>query len=292
MKSSFLLSGITSSLLLIACNNADKKIMDIPVTTQSADAKTSFTQGLALFDAGDIQKSRTLFINAIEQDPKFSLAYLFKVYTDVSIKDQTDDISNAKANLDTAKASEWEKLYNDMFATFFIDDWNKRLEICQKIANDYPNAPRAQVDLGTTYAAGNQFDKARECFQKAVVLDSQWVGGYYNLSTSYSLYDPKDFKKGEENALKVVELSPQSSGAEVFLGDAYRAENELEKAKDAYSKAIQLDSGFSFPYYKKGHVNSFLGNYDAARKDYEDGIKHDDSKFSALTNIGSTYLYA
>jgi tetratricopeptide (TPR) repeat protein len=85
---------------------------------------------------------------------------------------------------------------------------------------------------------------------------------------------------------------PKSSNAEVFLGDCYRAQNDMEKARTAYTKAIELNPDEPTAYYKRGHVNSFLGQYDEARKDYTDGAKHDDDNFNAMLNVGYTYLYA
>jgi tetratricopeptide (TPR) repeat protein len=201
-----------------------------------------------------------------------------------------DDLAMAKAHLDGA--SDWEKMYYDYENTFVTNDWNKRLEVAQKIVAAYPDAARAQVDLGNTYAGNNQTNDARTAYQKAIELDPKWTGGYNALSGSYIFNDPKDLKKGEENALKVVELSPKSSNAEVLLGDCYRAQNDMEKARTAYTKATELEPDVATAYYKKGHVNSFLGKYDEARQDYMEGAKHDEDNTGAMMNIAYTYLYA
>lgn len=287
----FHLAGLTVILVIAGCTmNKPGKITDIPITTQSKEAEASLRQGIAYMDQGDGQKARESFIKAIEQDPKLGLAYVFKAGTGMSPKEYVTDMEKAKANLEGV--TDWEKMYYDYYATFMTSDWNKRLEIVQKIATMYPDAARAQVDLGFTFATGNDIEKARACFRKAVELDPKWTGGYAAMANSYVFTDPKDFKKAEENALKVVELAPASSGAEITLGDCYRAQNDLAKARDSYSKAIQLDSSFSEPYYKKGHANTFLGNYDDARKDYMDGGRHDESKLGSIQYVAYTYLYA
>jgi tetratricopeptide (TPR) repeat protein len=286
-----------SSFLLIfifsACNNETSKTetpMVLSSSSQSGEAKTTFDQGLAMLDQGDFQQSHAMFVKALQQDPKMAIAYVFKAATDASPKEFTDDMNKAKENL--AGVSEFEKIYYDYSATFIDGDWNKRLELAQKMATSFPKAARAQVELGNTYLNGNENAKARESYQKAVELDPKWVGGYAALVNSYLFSEPKDFKKAEENALKVVEMAPTSPGAEIALGDCYRAQNDLQKAREAYSKAIQLNPNSSEAYYKKGHANSFLGNFDEARQNYTDGGKHDDVKFAEVTNIANTYLYA
>jgi tetratricopeptide (TPR) repeat protein len=291
LKIALLLTILAIFSGLAGCSLVKKeKVTDIPVTTSSKDALASVRQGLAMMDQGDIQKGRAFFIKAIEQDPKLAIAYILKSGEDRSPKEFADDLDKAKANLEGT--SDWEKLYYDFYATFLSSDWNKRLEITQKIASAYPDAPRALVELGFVYTDGNQVPQGRECFEKAVKLDTGWVGGYYALFETYIFTDPKDFKKAEENALKVIQLAPTSQGAEIALGDCYRAQNDLNKAKDAYSKAIDLDPSTSEAYYKKGHANTFLGNFDEARQNYMDGAKHDENRISANEYIGYTYLYA
>lgn len=288
------------SLLLFACNllNSEKKettasgakITDIPVTSESKDAVAAFHEGLAFSDENNAKKARAAFTKAAQLDPTLAIAYMYRANFSLSAKEAMDDLARAKKNLDLA--SDWEKMYYEYQNTFVTNDWNKRLEITQKIAAAYPDAARAQVDLGFTYQAANRVNEERTAFQKAIQLDPDWIGGYNALANSYLFSEPKDFKKAEENALKVVELSSKSPAAQVTLGDCYRAQNNLEKARAAYLKAIELNTDEPTAYYKKGHVNSFLGNYDEAKNDYMEGTKHDLDNVGAKTWIALTYLYA
>ena len=294
MKKSFVnlsLAGwITVSLMTGCVGTKKEKITDIPATSQSKEAIESFRNGLMAQDLNDNQKARIFFLKAIEQDPKLAVAYMYKAGTVLSPKEFAEDLQKAKANLEGT--SDWEKLYYEYTATFLNSDWSKRLQVIQEVVAKYPDAARPQVDLGSTWAGSNQPDKARACFLKAIELDPKWAGGYAALVNSYLFFNPKDFKKAEENALKVVELAPSSAGAEIALGDCYRAENELEKAKTAYSKAIELDPKSAESYYKKGNANTFLGNLDEARQNFSDGGKYDESATGAVPFIAYTYLYA
>jgi tetratricopeptide (TPR) repeat protein len=279
---------IAAVVAFTSCNKPGK-ITDITPTTQSAEAKTSFEQGLAMMDQGDFQKSRMAFSKAIEQDPKCAVAYMFRAITANSPKEYADNMAQAKSNLEGV--SDYEKWYYQYTETFGTNDWNKRLDVAQKMATAFPDVPRTQVDLGTTYSSGNDEAHARECFAKAIQMNPNWVGGYTASVNSYIFVNPKDFKKGEENAMKATELAPNSAGSQIALGDCYRAQNNLEKARDAYGKAITLDPNTSEAYYKKGHANSFLGNLDEARQNYMEGAKHDDSKMGSVSAIGNSYLY-
>lgn len=282
------------SFSILACKNskpADSKTSsDIPATSKSEEAKKSFREGLAYADDANTVKAKAAFTNAIEQDSTLAIAYMYRANFSQTTKEFMDDLQKAGAHLDGV--SDWEKMYYDFQRTFVNNDWDKRLEIAKKIADANPGAARAQVDLGSTYQGGNQVENERAAFQKAIDLDPKWVGGYNALINSYINSEPKDFKKAEENALKVVELAPKSSNAEIALGDCYRAEDDLEKARASYVKAVALNPDEPTGYYKKGHVNSFLGNYDEARMDYTEGAKRDVSSIGANQFIALTYLYA
>lgn len=280
-------------ILTASCNgNAPRNITDIPVTTSSDSAKAAFEQGLKLFDQSDYLTSRPYFAKAIELDPKISPAYLFRIFSDFTLDERLADLKNAKDAIDTSKSSEWEILYTQYYSSFFNADYKSRLEIAKKIAADYPDAARAQADLGNTYLSGNEFGKAGECYKKAVILDSTWLGGYFGLVTLYEFYDPKDFKLAESNAEKLADLAPASPGVQVTLGDCYRAENELDKARDAYAKCLQLDSTSRDAYYKLGHVSAFLGKYEEARKSYAQAVKFDKTQSIYIVSCANTYLYA
>ncbi len=270
-------------------STTQSKTTEIIVSTKSAAASTAFAEGLAAFDLLNIKKARAAFTEAIKQDPNLGIAYLYRANTSTSAKEYADDVKAGNSKLDSA--SNWEKMYGEYLATNLSGDRTKGMEVLQKIAVAYPDAARAQNDVGNGYQSNNEFGKAREAFQKVVQLNPSWVGGYASLVNSYLFSDPKDLKKAEENAMKLTELAPSSAGSQILLGDCYRAQNDFEKAKNAYTKAVGLDAVAPEGYYKLGHANTYLGNFDEARKNYAEGGKNDMTKSPAVLNIANSYLY-
>jgi hypothetical protein len=56
------------------------------------------------------------------------------------------------------------------------------------------------------------------------------------------------------------------------LGDVARGSNKLEDARRYYQLALQLDRTTPRRRSSSATSNSFLGNFDEARKDYETGM--------------------
>lgn len=295
MRSIVVIKGLlfSAAALLLGCNgtktSATEKITEIPITTTSADAKASVLKGLEYGDDGDQQMARIYYTKAIGQDSSLGIAYILRSSTSTSNGEAMPDMTMAKDHL--SNASDWEKWYYDFQASFFNDDYTKRLAVVKKIADAYPDAARAQVDLGNTYLGANDFANARAAFLKAVDINPSWAGAQNAMAISYLFNEPKDFKKAETYAAKAVELRPNSPGVHITLGDCYRAEDDLAKAKDEYSKAITLAPNASGGFYKRGHTESFIGNYDEARKDYMEGGKYDSLKTNAAFSYANTYVY-
>src|SRR5258706_4025104 len=142
-KTHLLLVLLALVFTFTACSNDKKekvtgKITDIPVTSKSKEAITSFREGLAFADDGNAIKARAAFTKAIGQDSGLAIAYLYRANLALSAKDFMDDLDKAKSHLEGA--SDWEKLYYDYQNTFVSNDWNKRLEIVQRIVAAYPDA--------------------------------------------------------------------------------------------------------------------------------------------------------
>src|SRR5256884_5620808 len=67
-------------------------------------------------------------------------------------------------------------------------------------------------------------------------------------------------------------LAPDEPGAHTFLCDVYRAQRNLEKAREEYARGHQLNPRDAILLVKRGHANTLLGNYAAARADYDSAI--------------------
>jgi len=91
-----------------------------------------------------------------------AIAYLYRSNYSPSPKEFMDYMAKAQPLL--KGGSEWEKMYYDFENSFVSNDWNKRVEILQKLIAAYPDAARPQIDFGFAYQAANETEKERAAF--------------------------------------------------------------------------------------------------------------------------------
>jgi tetratricopeptide (TPR) repeat protein len=90
---------------------------------------------------------------------------------------------------------------------------------------------------------------------------------------SYLFNEPRDFEKAKRFMEQAIAANPKEAKGYEQLGDVFRAMNALEEARDAYTRATTIDPDLAVAVLKKGHINSFLGNYSEARSAYDAAIK-------------------
>src|SRR5262245_50216636 len=268
------------------------KVQDIPVTTSSKDALTIFEKAQYLLDVGRPQQANEMFRQAIAKDPTFSYAYFNLSNSSASAQEFKDDLDQGMINI-TGK-SDGEKLLIQINQTFIDNDAGKRLTLAKELVAKYPDSPRAWLNLGAMQGTINDQKSARESFQKALALNPNLVVSHFALGFSYLFNDPRDLNQALKYMQSGTALNPKEARGYENQGDVYRAMNQLEKARDSYSKATELDPTLGIASLKKGHIDSFLGNYDEARSDYDQGLKQakDANKINFANYRAFTNIYA
>ncbi len=77
--------------------------------------------------------------------------------------------------------------------------------------------------------------------------------------------------------LKASQLNPSSESAHINLGDAHRAIQALSKASNDYETASLINPNSAVAFVKKGHVDSFIGDFQAAKKAYQQALQVSDN---------------
>ena len=243
---------------------------DIPVTTSSPEALTAFREGQKAKDVGRDQEANALFENAVRLDPSFAYAYLNVAATAASAREFATNLELARAHLEGK--SDGERILVEINQTFFDNDSEKRLELARSLVGRYPEGPRAWVVLAGMQGGQNQHEAARESLDRALELDPDFLAAHFAVWGSYLFSEPKDFARAEKAMWRCLEIDPEEAKPYENLGDVYRAMQDLERARELYSRAVEKDPSLKAASIKKGHINSFLGRFEEARADYDAGL--------------------
>jgi len=136
----------------------------------------------------------------------------------------------------------------------------------------YPQSPRAWIALAGAQIGLNKNEDARVSLTKALELAPKLYVAHATIGNDYIFGEPHDFTKALAHMQEAEALAPDESNAHLLVGDAYRAQRNLEKARDEYVRGHELDPKSAVLLVKAGHANTFLGDYTAARADYDSAM--------------------
>ncbi|MFN2637887.1 MAG: hypothetical protein ABR585_12750 [Gemmatimonadaceae bacterium] len=259
-------TGIPPAATPVATDNA-AALMAIPITTQSAKAREEFLLGLRDQDLERNVEARAHFEAAVAADPNFALGHLYDAFNATSL-------AAYRAHLDEAarlapQASPTEQLWIRAEQRGLDGDVNGQLALASQLTTMTPTDPRALIYLANVqFAAGRPAD-ARATLLRATQVSPNFAQSFIQLGNSYLVVEPSDPTKAETYIRQAMALEPNEPVVHDYMGDVYRAENQLIPARTEYSRMIELDPNRAGAYQQRGHVNSFLGNFSDARADYD-----------------------
>lgn len=240
---------------------------DIPITTSSKAAKMDFIAGQAAMDVGNGIEANALFRAAVEKDPDFAYAWLNVGNNALSGQEFVTATKRASELAD--KVSDGERLLIAINMRFMDNNFTEQVKMAEQLVQDFPNSARAWMTLAGAQNNIEQYDAARTSMRKAIEISPNFAPAYVGIANSYVFNDPKNFDKAAEYFEDILMRQPYIGNHYWGLGDVYRADGDLASAREYYTRSVMIDPGNATAYTKRAHVNSFLGNFDEARADYD-----------------------
>lgn len=164
------------------------------------------------------------------------------------------------------------------------------LKIIDKIISIKPNFPIMYHEKATILQDLEKFDEAIIEIEKVFIYEKDSIENYLKL---YDIYKKKkNYKNCTEISNKVINILKnkisinKNSDLYADLGISYEKFDNLEKAKECFELAIQLNPYKEFFYFKLGSINIKEKKFIEAKKNLEAAIKIDP------LNIRNNILYA
>jgi len=134
-----------------------------------------------------------------------------------------------------------------------------------------PSNPDIHDLVGRRKLRGGDVPGAAESFQKAIQLDLSRLGFYVDLAGAL-MQRPGGAKQA---AAALERASERVSNARVtkLLGDAYRADGDLDRARAAYEKALGMEKRYPDARVALAHVYRDRKDYGKAREELDRAVK-------------------
>jgi serine/threonine protein kinase/tetratricopeptide (TPR) repeat protein len=235
--------------------------------TSNNDAYDHYLQGrYALSRQSNTEGINTaigFYERAIQEDPRFTLAYVRLSDSYRAMYGRTSDPSWFRRALESA-------------------------EHAQKLNDDLPEVHLALGDvyrqLGETKVAVTEFGRAKQLSPNS---DLPWL----RLGITYEESGQRD--QAVDAYLKATQLNPYSLVDRNELGYAYFRHNEYEKALVQFRSVTDLDPANYYGYMNTGAVHLAQGKYDESIQELERAldVAPSDDDPAIHSDIGSAYFY-
>jgi Flp pilus assembly protein TadD len=252
-------------------NRSDASMAMLPMATSSAAARMHIALGQRALDMGRQAEAQQHFSAAVAADSTSAFARYGAASSAASLSEYGAGL-DAAAKL-ASGASRAEQLQITIAQKAWVDDYAGAETAARELVTVAPRNPRAYLALANVQQQAGNEAEARVSMKKAIAIAPRFAPSYRALAYSYMTAQPSDPSKAKQYVDRLVALEPKESQSFITQGSFYRATNQLPLARTAYTRAAQLAPDEALPLQQRGHVESFLGNYDAARADYDAAIK-------------------
>ncbi|MBU0585973.1 ATP-binding protein [Candidatus Micrarchaeota archaeon] len=153
-----------------------------------------------------------------------------------------------------------------------------------------PVDARMYYQIGNDYYERNDYEKAVENYNMAILLNPIFSEAYFNRALSY--YQLKNFDRSITDYTKSAELDPNNPIIYNNLGDAYYRKQDFNNAIKNYDKALTLNPNYLKAFYNRGLSYASLEEYDKAVADFSKVIELKEDFSEAWHLRGLAYEYS
>lgn len=264
---------------------------EMPITASSDEAKKLFLEGRDKYDLIEFTTAAPYFERAIEKDPNFAQAYLYRFRTGVGGAKITQEYLAKAAGL-VDKVSSGEKNLVLYFKAQVDGQGLKQKEHLDKLLELFPADKRVQYLAGLYfYNTKRDFSTALKYFGRVTELDKSYAPvynfiGYCHLTLS-------NFAEAEKAFVEQIKLAPERPNPYDSYAELLMRMGRYDESIAQYKKAFDTDAAFTSALAGVGDNYLFKGEYKAAKEYYErwfDKSPDPDGKFGALDKIASSFV--
>jgi len=228
---------------------------------------------------GDLHKSIDAYLQAIDKDPNYALAYAglasaYALLGQVPYDDMAPVDAKPKARKAAERALQLDPELGEAHSVLanvaFSYDWNfdAAEHEFQRALTLGQNDPTAHQWFSHYCIVRNRLQQALEENSRTLGLDP--VSPLFNTARAEILYNARQYDAAIAQARRTIDQYPTYPLAYIWLGSAYREKKMYPEALEAFSQGLKLSGNAPAIMALRGHVLAVSGNAAEARQALSD----------------------
>jgi Tfp pilus assembly protein PilF len=192
------------------------------------------------------------------------------------------------------KENSKEKLLSDQKALAIASLYRKNfqqamadIQEAEKINDDDPEVHNIK---GLIYFGLRDYKDAEKSYKKAIKLKSDYSEARYNLCGLYITFDKWDDAAEQCDKAASDLLYRSRDKAFTSLGVAYFRKGDIDKAKECYQKALEINPALVYTHNELGKLYMSTGKEREAIEEFRKAVNGYDLYDEAHYNLGLAYL--
>ncbi len=247
------------------------------ITTTSLKALEYFLEGKRCHYEGQWNDSNSYFLKAVEEDPRFALAYSNMAANFVHLGNEmkgAEYFDKALEYKDRVSLRE-QFLIRGFEQSFQKNNYQSAIDTYDQMLQIYQNDEEGNLNISSLYRNLEYFDKAAERLQKALESNDKSEEAIVNLIVIYMI-------KGKyDAAMELLDSTEpgiiQSPMDHFFRSRIYICRNQFTEALQEAKKAFEIAGNIPNIHTNLGHIHRLSGNLSEAEKIYRQLIQKGDS---------------
>lgn len=149
----------------------------------------------------------------------------------------------------------------------FIDD---AMSCYQKAIKLNPDHAGAYFNLGVALQKKGQLDNAIFCYKIATLLPTDCAEAHHNLGIV--LKEKGDIDGAINSFQRAIEINPGYASTHSSLGAAFQKKGQLDEAINCYQKAIEINPSDAAAYFNMGTALQEKGELERAIENYQQAL--------------------